>query len=202
MNDYSFIIQRPYYRNKKLPVALLHFTAGFLLLSAFLESGTAGYPRWIAYGFLVLGVLELVYTFFAARLQRNKPLVGGIIRIVTALAFLLYAVLLLIQKQTFFGICMILIAFAFTMIYLIERRWSRPFILKVNEKGIWFPRFFKYQLFPWKDLNLVLLKGNLITLDFKNNRVAQLEVDAMPTEAGNAAFNSFCLAHTKEFTVA
>lgn len=192
MNEYSFIIQRPAYRNKKLPVALLHFTAGFLLLSAFLESGNAGYPRWVAYSFLVLGVLELVYTFFAARLRQAKPLVGEIIRIVTALAFLLYAILLLIEKQTFFGICMILIALAFAMIYLIERRWTKPFILKVNEDGVWFPRFFKYQLFPWKDFNLVLLKGNLITLDFTNNRIAQIDLHETFDEHQSGTFNLFC----------
>lgn len=192
MNDFSFIIQQPYYRNKKLPVGLLHFTAGFLLLSAFLESGAAGYPKAIATGLLILGCLEIIYTFFATRLQRSFPLVGEITRIITAVAFLCYAILLLTKGQTLFGICMVLIAIAFIMIFLVERRWKKPFILKVNREGVWFPRFFKYQLFPWKALNLVMIRGNIITLDFTDNKVAQLDVDASFSEAQAAEFNHFC----------
>lgn len=201
MNDYSFTIHHPYYQNRKLPIALLHFTAGFLLLSAFLESGNAGYPRWIANIFLILGIFELIYTFFAKRMQLRAPKTGEIIRLITALAFLLYAILLVREKQLFFGICMILTAFAFLMIFFIEQRWSKPFILKVNDKGIWFPRFFKYQLFSWKDLNHVILRGNVLTLDFKNNRVVQLDINHSYNASQAADFNHFCAIQTHDYDV-
>lgn len=196
MQEFSFAMQHPNYRSKKLPVALLHFTAAFLLLSAFMESGQAGYPRWIAYIFMTLGVFELVYTFFAARLQRRSPVVGEITRIVTALAFVLYAILLFSHKQALFGICMILIALAFFMIFFIERRWNRPFMLRVNKEGVWFPRFFKNQLFPWKAFNHIVLRGNVLTLDFANNRVAQLDILTTYNDHQTQAFNDFCQSHT------
>lgn len=200
MNAHSFVIRQPFYHNKKLPVGLLHFTAGFLLLSAFLESESAGYPRGLAIGFLILGLFEIAYTVFAARLQRSYPAVGALIRIITALAFLLYALQLLSTGQLFFGIGMILVSLAFVMILLVERRWSKPFVLKIDEKGVWFPRFFKYQLFPWEDLRLVILRGNVITLDFINNRVAQLEVKTAYQEEETKGFNEFCRLRLQKAT--
>lgn len=196
MNDFSLTIHNPYYQNKKLPVALLHFTAGFLLLSAFLESGSGHYPRWIAITFLVLGIFELIYTFFASRLQRYSPRPGEIIRLITAAAFVLYAGLLFKENQILFGVFMSLIVVAFIIIFFIERRWNRPFILKVNEQGVWFPRFFRYQLFPWEKFNHVILRGNILTLDFTTNRVAQLEVFSTFNDNQASHFNQFCQSHT------
>lgn len=197
MNDFSLTIHNPYYRNKKLPVALLHFTAGFLLLSAFLGSEDGHYPRWIAITFLVLGIIEIIYTFFASRLQRYSHRPGEIIRLVTALAFVLYAVMLFKDNQLLFGIFMSLIVVAFIMIFFIERRWNRPFILKINEEGVWFPRYFRYQLFPWEKFNHVILRGNILTLDFTTNRVAQLEVFSSFNENQTLLFNQFCEKRTQ-----
>ena len=196
MTDFSLPIRNPYYRGRKLPVALLHFTSGFLLLNAWYESRLGNYSREIAAGFLVFALFELVYTFFAARLQRRYPKLSGIIRLMAALAFIIYAWMLFHDRQHLFGIFMVLIAGLFIIIFFIEKRWDQPFILHINENGISFPRIFRYQLFSWNEFNHIILRDGLLTLDFKNNRVVQLDLDQPFNEDQTAMLNNFCQSHT------
>lgn len=45
--------------------------------------------------------------------------------------------------------------------------------------------------YPWNDFSNIILKDNLLTLDFKNNKVLQLELDENSVIDENA-FNDFC----------
>lgn len=192
MKDFHFPIRNPYHRTKKLPVALLHFTAGFLLLNGWYEARIGHYPRWVGLYFLVLAIGEIVFTFFAARLQKSHPRWGEVMRLITAVTFGLYAFMLFRDNQLVFGILMILIALSFVAIFYIEQRWKKPFILRVTEEGLWFPKLFKYQLFPWGSFNHVILRNNLLTLDFSSNRIVQLDLDTRVAEEETRGFNLFC----------
>lgn len=192
MKDFHFPIRNPYHRTKKLPVALLHFTAGFLLLNGWYEARIGHYPPWVGIYFLVLAIVEIAFTFFAARLQREHPRWGAGMRLLTAVTFGVYAAMLFRDRQLVFGVLMALIAVSFVAIYYIEQRWKRPFILRITEQGLWFPRLFKYQLFPWEKFNHVILHNNLLTLDFSTNRIVQLDVDTPISEQETQGFNRFC----------
>jgi hypothetical protein len=185
-------MSNPFYPGKKLPIALLHCTAGFLMLNGWYESRIGDYPEALTVFFLVLAILELIYTFFAARWQRTQPRVGGVLRIVAAAAFALYAGMLIKDGQSLFGGFMILVSASFVAIYLIEARWNKPFILRVNEEGVWVPRIFKSELFPWERFNHVILRDNLLTLDFSSNRVVQLDLAGSLDTGLTGAFNMFC----------
>lgn len=192
MNDFHFPIRNPYRRARKLPVALLHFTAGFLLLNGWYEARIGHYPRWLGDYFLILAILEIVFTFFAARLSKTRPVWGETIRLITAGTFGLYAFMLFRDSQSVFGTLMTVIALSFVMIFFVEQRWKQPFILRIDEQGLWFPRLLKYQLFPWGRFNHVILRNNLLTLDFSNNRVIQLDLARRVEEDEAQGFNLFC----------
>lgn len=202
MPDFQLQILNPYYRNRKLPVALLHFTAGFLLLDAWYESLLEGWSRGLALAFLLLALLEVLYAIFARRLQQKRGGVGRVLRLVTAAAFLGYAGLQFRESRQLAAVFMVLAAAAFVLIFFIEKRWNRPFIIGVSEEGVLFPRAFSSQLFPWDGFNHVILRGNLLTLDFKDNRIVQLEVEdsrpLLPSGDGTTEdFNAFCREQTE-----
>jgi hypothetical protein len=192
VTDFHLPIRNPYHRNKKLPVALLHFTAGFLLLNGWYEARIGHYPPWLGILFLLMAIFEIAYTFFAAKVQYKYPGLGGVIRLVTVVAFAVYAWILFGDGQNLFGVFMILVTVAFVLIYFIEKRWNRPFVVRVNEEGIWFPRIFRSQLFPWNRFNHVILRNNLLTLDFTSNRVVQLDLDKTFEVSQAINFNVFC----------
>jgi hypothetical protein len=194
--DFQLEILNPYYRNRKLPAALLHFTAGFLLLNGCYEALRGGYSGIVVAAFLVPGVAEVVFTFFAGRLQKSHPLPGAVLRLVSAAAFLLYGCLLFRAGHHVAGTVMAAVTAAFVLIFFVERRWSRPFIIRVNEEGVLFPRAFSAQLFPWDVFNHVILRGGLLTLDFRDNRIVQPEVKSL-TATDDEDFNAFCCRHTR-----
>jgi hypothetical protein len=197
MNDFSLQIKNPYYYKKKFAIALLHFTAGFLLLDAWYES-SAGSASWLGIIFLVIAFFEVIYAFFAFKLMHRYPLLNSVVRLVTACAFLVYSCLLFYRQQYLFGIFMAFITFAFVMIFFIERRWAKPFIVHINEDGILFPGTFKKPLIKWKDLNYVILRNSVLTLDMRSNRVIQLEIYEEPKEQQLQTFNAFCSAKIEE----
>ena len=48
------------------------------------------------------------------------------------------------------------------------------------------------------DLNNVILKDDLLTLDFKNNRLLQLLVTSTETDINEKEFNEFCKVKLKK----
>ncbi len=190
--NYSLALRNPYYYKKKFPIALLHFTAGFLLLNAWYESHVQTAMPILGTVFLIIAFFEVVYTFFSFRMMHRFPVVNSIVRIVTSCAFLLYAILLFQQGQTLFAVFMLVIALAFVMIFIIERRWARPFIIDINERGVLFPGTFKNPLIPWHNFNNVVLKDNILTLDLTSNRIMQLEMRAIPDKNKVQEINMFC----------
>lgn len=193
---YSLELRNPYFYKKKFPIALLHFTAGFLLLDAWYESSVQSFIPWLGTIFLIIAFFEVVYTFFAFKMMHRFPLLNSVIRLLTSCSFLLYALILFRRSQPLFAVFMLIIAAAFVMIFFIEKRWSKPFVIEVNEQGVLFPGTFKNPLIPWKNFNHVILKDNILTLDLVSNRIMQLEMRAIPDENKVEEINAFCISQT------
>lgn len=51
---------------------------------------------------------------------------------------------------------------------------------------------FPQKKYLWKDVNNAVLKDNMLTLDFKNNKIIQKEIDAEISDADEKDFNEFC----------
>lgn len=192
MNEFSLAIRNPYVRSKRFPVALLHFTAAFLLVNAWHEAKAGHYPGWLAVIFFVFAVVEILYAFFLERLQRKFPHSGSSLRLLAGTAFMAYAWMLFRDHDPVFGIFMIIIGMAFFIIYRVEERWNKPFIIRVNKDGIIFPKIFKSQLYSWSQFNHIILRDDLLTMDFVNNRVVQLALSQSENEKNTMAFNAFC----------
>lgn len=85
-------------------------------------------------------------------------------------------------------------------------------IAAVMEKQVKFPReiafdatevvfnTFPRKHYQWSELSNVVLKDGLITLDFKNNKLVQREIDAQTTPQLENDFNEFCrsMIHANE----
>lgn len=51
---------------------------------------------------------------------------------------------------------------------------------------------FPEKTFSWSELNNVILKDDLLTMDCKNNKVIQSEIVSSPHDINEAEFNDFC----------
>jgi len=81
----------------------------------------------------------------------------------------------------------------FVVLGLLERQAKSATEIGFDVNEIVFNSLFKKRI-SWKELTNVILKDNLLTMDFKNNRLVQREVDDEEEEddATEEEFNSFC----------
>ncbi len=65
-------------------------------------------------------------------------------------------------------------------------------IIQVGAQGVSLQRLFGSVIHPWDEFNQVILKDELLSLDFKNNKLLQLPVSYPLKAVDEDEFNSFC----------
>ena len=83
------------------------------------------------------------------------------------------------------------IAALILLLFIFQEISRRKLFVLVFEDCISYPSFPK-RIIEWKELNNVVLKDGLLTIDLKNNRVFQNEAMSMIYEP---EFNEFCQSH-------
>ncbi|MEO6540000.1 MAG: hypothetical protein ABIN74_03370 [Ferruginibacter sp.] len=81
----------------------------------------------------------------------------------------------------------------FTIVYLLVTvvKGKRTTVL-FSEEDIQLTRVFKTVVFPWAEMDNVILKDNLLTIDFKTNKIIQVEIVESGRAVDEAEFNRFC----------
>lgn len=67
----------------------------------------------------------------------------------------------------------------------------RKLIVTVNTSGINYPSAIRKEI-EWKELNNMLLKDGLLTIDFKNNKIIQQLIENSNETVDEKEFNDFC----------
>jgi hypothetical protein len=88
------------------------------------------------------------------------------------------------------------LVFVYGFLGLIEFHVKFPLEIGFTDKIIVFNSLIKKR-YNWSDLNNVVLKDNVLTLDFKNNKIFQKETIDEEGEADEDEFNNFCREHLK-----
>jgi hypothetical protein len=68
---------------------------------------------------------------------------------------------------------------------------SQKPMVNITEGQIIYPTFPKKQI-NWKELNNVILKDDLLSIDFKNNKLIQQLIDEGSSSINEKEFNEFC----------
>lgn len=79
----------------------------------------------------------------------------------------------------------------FLVFVLLDHQARQPLEVGVSDENIVINTFFRKR-FKWDELNNVVLKDNLLTLDFTNNKILQKEILPYPSDANEKEFNEFC----------
>lgn len=59
-------------------------------------------------------------------------------------------------------------------------------------EGIHLTRVFKTVVFPWQAMSNVILKDDILTIDFKSNKIIQVELAENNLAVDESEFNTFC----------
>ena len=83
---------------------------------------------------------------------------------------------------------------AILMLYglLVKKIYKNPLVI-VNTKGISITKMLGNTIHEWSEFNNIILKDNLLTLDFKNNKLLQLNIiEKSENRVDENSFNIFC----------
>jgi hypothetical protein len=152
----------------------------------------------LAVGSVVLFIRELVLAN-----KMDIPLVLGIVFIVGVLIWnfhfsrkpgyeVYYSKALLIAglvwtKMPYFQ----WLIFVFILLALLEYQAKHPLEIGFSNEQVTFNTLFKKR-YSWTQLNNVILKDGLLTVDFTDNRIFQKEVNEGESEATEEEFNAWC----------
>jgi hypothetical protein len=85
----------------------------------------------------------------------------------------------------------LIIAGIFLIGALFERQVKFPYEIAFAPTGIIVNTFPK-KFFPWKEIQNALIKDDVITIDFKNNKLIQKDINEPVSESVTLEFNNFC----------
>jgi hypothetical protein len=131
---------------------------------------------YVLVGFYAL--IYVVYSFF--RKQRNAQETFSLIMV------LLYINFWFRYVGIATGIIFVLI---YLFVALVQRKKTTVLF---NIEGIHLTRIFKTVSFPWTEMDNVILKDDLLTIDFKSNKIIQVEIAESDEAVDEEGFNMFC----------
>ena len=131
--------------------------------------------------YILLGFYAIIGTVYYLYRKNSKAL-----EIFSLIMALLYANFWFQQVDIF-------AMFAFAAVYIIVTvvKEKTTTVLFLTE-GVNLTRVFKTVIFPWSEMENVILKDNLLTIDFKTNKIIQVEILETERMVDEAEFNLFC----------
>lgn len=129
----------------------------------------------------VVGGIPLIFWFLGKGKSSNSlPSWKTVMLILCILGFI-------INGYWWAALAMVCLAYLFQIA-------MRPLLVKVRAENIQYPSFPRQEI-AWSDLNNIIIKGGILTIDFRNNKLAQVAVadewykDSTDQEE---TFNQFC----------
>jgi hypothetical protein len=135
---------------------------------------------WLQYIYFIVVLFLTVSNLFDQK--RNKPFRFAVITIVAGISILSNSIIPNI------------IGWLFILAGFFEKKMIQNKEIGFSHKEIMINGFFKKRI-NWEELNQVIIKDDIITIDFKNNKLIQSETDDEEDddyEVGDDEFNTFC----------
>jgi hypothetical protein len=88
----------------------------------------------------------------------------------------------------------VIICMALLWLYILS---VRPLAISIGADRVHYVSF-PYTTLKWQELSNVILKDDILTIDHKNNKILQAELDTTHSHASEEEFNDFCRQQLKE----
>jgi len=175
LNPYQFIIP-----NKKRPVYQV-FSYGLILLSCFglyLFDDQATYPFGRNF-YLILAAIVLLRSGWDYLTYKKKK------------TFLPQTTFLIVFVLIWFRADFSTIAWLWIFLSALYFISVRKLKIEVNEQGLEYPSFPPKKM-GWSEINNLLLKDDILTIDLKNKKIYQYLIEYPGNEVNQQEFNDFC----------
>ena len=119
----------------------------------------------------------LIAAFFAKKL--TTIIKGNTILLLVIGAVILFTATLSIAFAAMVVLCGVLV-----------KRFNTVPMISINTKGVTITKMLSHLEHQWSEFNNIILKDNLLTFDFKNNKLLQLSINESTVD--EYSFNTFC----------
>ncbi|RAJ82135.1 hypothetical protein CLV59_104360 [Chitinophaga dinghuensis] len=189
---YKLRIIHPNANNRLKLLPVMHGIVGVLFLVNAIGIYRGAQPNWfLATFFFLVGLASLLFPF-TARKFKNFPAANIMARIVQVFICLTGSLYFLSHLAPTAAFMLIVIGAGLGYIAWSEYKVFQPAFMQLDKTGITVPTAFTPKVIGWNELNNVILRNDLLTLDFKSNKVLQLELVEMPAPEERDALNAFC----------
>jgi hypothetical protein len=160
----------------RMALFIILLNIAIFILTVFYSSGKN--IRMIALGGAVFSALLLIISQYTAAGKKSNG------RIYKHLPLLLITITWGLLGN-WWGAC---ICLALGLLFQVSQR---QLAVGVGKEAILYPSFPKKTI-QWNELNNLVLKDGLLTIDFKNNKILQSEIINSSVELNEKEFNDFC----------
>jgi hypothetical protein len=172
--DYIIVCKSPDFKN-------VDRISQFMLLLSVLCFSFGLYKGFFNTPSLVYAIITSIISWSIYSYYQKKN--GGIPYYRLALLFASWGWLLLPKALLISGI--------FLIGALFERQVKFPYEIAFDPTGIIVNTFPK-KFFPWGAIQNAIIKDDVITIDFKNNKLIQKDINEPVSESVTSEFNTFC----------
>ncbi|WP_440133671.1 hypothetical protein [Chitinophaga sancti] len=191
MQSYRIRILHPNAMTRLRMQPAMHGLIGILFLLITIGVYNRPDPNWAVAGlFFLLGIGSLVFPFMMKRFK-NIQSANSLARTVQAFACLTGCLFVLTHMQPLAAGFLFLTGVAAAYIGYAEYKIFMPSYIRVDLNGATLPTTFSEKVISWSRLNNLILRNDLLTIDFKDNKVLQLEVLDEPGADKEAEMNAF-----------
>ena len=172
---------------------VMHGLVGVLFLFNAIGAYRMPAPNWsLVSMYIIAGIASLVLPF-QLRKTRKFAEVNTVARLIQAFLLLSGCLYFLSHMVPMIAFMLFLAGLGIAYIGYAEYKILQPSYAVLDNTGITLPTIFAQKRYGWNELNNVILRQDLFTIDFKNNKLMQLEVldEIGPVETSD--INTFCV---------
>lgn len=147
--------------------------------------------QWPSFFFLGIGFLFVIFGLFGKRLTSSFNTWSKRLFVLEGLCFLSLTILLIPTGKpvdlTFTTIWTLLCGF----FYFTEKKIEKPAVVTLTEQGVILPGVLKDRLIHWHQIDSIILRADFLTINQKNNKYFQFEVEEEDGESFREEFNKY-----------
>jgi hypothetical protein len=172
MKQFELVLKNEKERSyKRISIILLILNLLGILFITYLKDFTKWGPLIIA-----AAAIFVVFASYYLKPKSEKPRLAG--------AFFLMFIAWLSTDYWMIGTLNIIFLFLNTLALQIP-------IVSISESQVLYPSFPKKKIY-WEELNNLILKDGLLTIDFKSNKIIQQTIAEISVTIDEKEFNDFC----------
>ena len=148
----------------------------------FAIAAAAAFARYAGFGLLSLitAFLFIVIAIYLKVVLRYLKLP------VVAMLIIAIALLCVVTQSPYFAVILVIH-------WVLDKFFSKEPKYELDLSGVKITKLLSEQFYTWADIQNVVLKDGLLTIDFKNNHIFQSPITAKDKPVDEKAFNQFCL---------